>query len=231
VAEAEGGLTKVRLASVTTVSSTPDGPPGGERRRELILERRLSSTEAALTRPQNTVAETPENSWLLFSDPEGRFHFLHPQEFKNDTRGISSSTNRFTLVCERTRPPDLVVLGFLEGDAPKPETAFQPMLDGYRDKGFEVLMGGSKPLPPEGWENRKAYRVEAVLTPPAAKDGAPASSSGQRIHIDGYVVLFGTNASVTATVYTSRDDVEELRKTVERILQHFQLGPPVLTGR
>jgi hypothetical protein len=141
------------------------------------------------------------------------------------------SPDLLQLVRERGKTPDLIALGYVEGDQPKPEVAFQPMLDRYRDAGFEVLMGGSKRLPAESWgNNREAYRVEAVLTPPAPKEGAATATSGQRIHIDGYVVLFGTKAALTATVYTTREDVDALRSLVEQILQQFRLGKPAATA-
>ena len=61
---------------------------------ELILERRpLASLARAnapqpapLTLPETPPTQTEANSWLTYVDPEGRFDFRHPQEFRACTR-------------------------------------------------------------------------------------------------------------------------------------------------
>ena len=86
--EARGFVSRLRLAQATTL------PLEGESRlkqsisRELLLERRIpgqsgGSPEPALSPlPEASLSLTPANSWLLYDDPQGRFHFLHPQELR-----------------------------------------------------------------------------------------------------------------------------------------------------
>ena len=214
--EAIGGLTKVRLTAVTSMPATANSS-GGERQRELILERRLVSTEPALAPPEFPLETTVENSWLLYADPELRYHFQHPQDFKLELSSLGETADHFTLVREFGKTPDLIALTYLDGEQPKPEVVFKPMLERYRELGFEILPGALKRLPAEEWgDYAEVYRVEAVLTPPVGT-GAPVASQGGRVHFDGYVVLFNKNAALTATLYTAREDVAVLRNMVEQI--------------
>jgi len=227
--EAIGGITWVSLKSVTTVAATANSP-ASERRRDLLLERRLISTEQPLSAPDLQLEHTVENSWLLYVDPESRYHFQHPQDFKLEISSLGEKADHFTLVREFGKTPDLIALTYTEEDQPKPEVVFKPMLDRYRDLGFDIIPGAMKRMPADEWgDETEVYRVEAVLGPPPGA-GAPVAAVGGRVHFDGYVMLFNKKASLTATLYTAREDVGVLRTMVEQILKQFRTGPPTFIG-
>ena len=166
----------------------------------------------------------------MYADPELRYHFQHPQDFKLELSSLGETADHFTLVREFGKTPDLIALTYLDGEQPKPEVVFKPMLERYRELGFEILPGALKRLPAEEWgDYAEVYRVEAVLTPPVGT-GAPVASQGGRVHFDGYVVLFNKNAALTATLYTAREDVAVLRNMVEQILKQFKTGAPKLNA-
>ena len=83
--DAKGFISRVRLAHVLTAPL-----PGSEGRlkqtltHELVLERRLPAPDStpALDVPNPPPDLTVANSWLIFDDPQGRFHLLHPQELR-----------------------------------------------------------------------------------------------------------------------------------------------------
>ena len=86
--DAKGFISKLRLAQGMTLPQPEgDGRLKQSISRELVLERRTSSladgTESALL-PLPPTSPTPDaaNTWLLYDDPEGRFHFRHPQELQ-----------------------------------------------------------------------------------------------------------------------------------------------------
>jgi hypothetical protein len=46
-----------------------------------------------------------------------------------------------------------------------------------------------------------------------------------RLHVYGYVILFGRNDSLTANAATVQETTAGFRNTVEAILKTFKLGP------
>jgi hypothetical protein len=215
-----GGLLKVRLAQVTRIE-TVEGRPGGEQRRELILERRWPGQGTALNLPENQPTPTPENSWLTYIDPRGRFAFRHPQSFPIDARA-GSSTDALTLVRHVGDSPELVVLAPREGPAPLPDVAFQETLNRRRDAGFEILPGTTLRLPADGWPGvRSVDRVEATMTP--NEDQRSAVPGVKSIHFDGYLVVLDDNHWLAVEALTAQPGVQAFRDEVEAMLKTFRL--------
>ncbi len=61
-------------------------PPNGRLRqtvtRELIVDRRIDDPGEAAAAPRLSPEANEENSWLTYDDPQGKFHFRFPQEFR-----------------------------------------------------------------------------------------------------------------------------------------------------
>ena len=78
-----GEITDLRLAMTTT------GYVAESKKRlltthtnELVLERKR--VDRVLPAPPTPPAPTQDNSWLTYTDPDGRFHFRHPQDLKTE---------------------------------------------------------------------------------------------------------------------------------------------------
>ena len=52
-------------------------------RREVLLERRkLAGAGVATLEVPNPLPEPGKNTWLMYDEPQGRFHLLHPQDLR-----------------------------------------------------------------------------------------------------------------------------------------------------
>lgn len=217
---ASGGITSIRHAQVTSAAAVPEeGIPGFEQRRELVLRRRWPLQGAPLLVPTTPPAADDRNSWLVLADAKGRFHLRHPQTLRWDSS--ASGPDRVTLAQPRGSSPDLLVIDFLPDRQPKPDEAFRGAFDRYKEAGFEVLPLEPRGLPADQWPGLSAYRVEAVISPPAEAAALP------RTHLDGYLLLTGGPAAFQATALTSSaDEVQAYRALVEEVLKTLRLGRP-----
>jgi hypothetical protein len=219
---AAGGITSLRHVQVSTIAIDAEaGTPGFEQRRELLLERRWPIEGPPLLAPGAEVTATPQNSWLLYADSAGRFHFRHPQGLQLDPAAPGAGPDRIMLVQRRGEVPDMVAIAYLEGEPPRPEEAFQASFERYEAAGFEVLPLDPRPLPAEDWPGMTVHRVEAALTPPA---DAPTAV---RTHIDGYLLRTGgTGTFQVMALTTSADQVQAFRALVEDVLKTLATGRP-----
>ncbi len=218
--EAQGGITKVRLASAGRLPADPEtGEPGPTIRRELLLERRWPGDGPPLSAPDPRPEPTAQNSWLIYEDPKGRFHFQHPENIEIHQ---TDDPNHLELHRNDSNGFDLVELDFRPGSQPRPDTLFQQFFEEYRAFGLDVLPTASERLPAADWPEGEVYHVEAVLTPNRPTPGAPGRA---RFHLDAYLILFRQNASLSVRVRTAREEVKSVRKAVEQALATFRLGP------
>lgn len=221
---AMGGITKIRLSQISQVASMTNGPAGHELRRELVLERRWPTGSEGLAMPDSAVLASPENSWLLEVDAEGRFHFLHPQEFRPDANAPGASANQIRLIRFRGNVPELLTLTFESEKPLRVDSAFEESFAKYKESGFDVQPLPPKRLPADQWPNAEVYRVEAVLTPPA---DSSLLGGGKVVHFDGYLMQFGGNVAFeAAALTTSTDTVQAYRSVVEGILRTVRPGKP-----
>jgi hypothetical protein len=226
-----GGLSKIRLSQVSSTPSLGEGLPAVERRRQLVLERRWPGTGPELPILEEPPAETAANSWLEYTDPQGRFHFMHPQDLRTKDASELLPTVQAQLasgdviMLGRPRPEgeDVLTLFYLGGQQPKHEDLFQAGFEKYRAAGFQVDVGEATKLAAEDWEGVEATRIEAMLTAPA-NQSVPGAQS--RTQFDGYLLRFTQNASLMATSSTRQTEVGNFRNEVEQVLQTFRLGPP-----
>jgi hypothetical protein len=230
--DAKGYISKVRLAQAMTL---PLGEEDGRLKqtitRELLLERRISGQGdgSALPLPEANFAAGPANSWLLYDDPQGRFHFLHPQDLRIakvypeggvdllDRRPDGQDVLQIALI-PKTQDPQR---DRLAGDPIQQKKLLE---DQWKRQGQKVLPG------PAGWLsdpelarlNRKVYRIEAALVP--AED-SPETPPGGRIYLDHYIVQFSRNEVLKVIAMTTQDPHVPFSKVAELVIKTFDFGP------
>jgi hypothetical protein len=230
--DARGAITDLRLARTST-SAAPGGNGNGRLRMtmtwELTLQRDLVRTGAPLPVPNKAPAPTTANAWLTYDDPEGRFHFRHPQDMRpqagddfvqlgdnlaNSTQGRVVTIN----LLNKTGDP--------EKDALYRDPEYQKKLlnDEWARDHSDVLHGPAGWLPEATWSplKMKVYRIEA-----AQKPGDTANRNAARIFFDRYLVLFSRNESIVVDSFTGQDPPVTFRKQVEEILKTFVLSPSI----
>ena len=85
------------------------------------------------------------NSWLLYDDPQGRFHLLHPQELRVD----AYPDGGIDLIDRRPDGQDVITIGLIAktGDAQRDRNATDPIQvkkrleDQWKQRGDKVVPG------------------------------------------------------------------------------------------
>lgn len=233
--DAKGFISKLRLGQGMTLPLPEgDGRLKQSISRELFVERRVpgpsngGSDLALLPLPPASSSPSQANSWLVYDDPKGRFHFQYPQDLKVAPQAADGSV---LLADRRLDGSDLLHLAFLpriqntEQDrlATDPIQQKKKMEDKWKRERQQFRPG------PAGWLadpeftrlNRKVYRHEAALL--EAED-APGPIQGNRVYYDHYTVLFGQNAALDVTAMTKQDPHLNFIKTTESVIKSFRLG-------
>jgi hypothetical protein len=237
IVEARGAIIEVRLARAS--SSAVPGSNGRLRQAltwELSLQRRLGTGDP-LTVPAAAPTATEANSWLTYDDPQGRFHFRHPQDYldqkppflaKDDLIQLGDSaagSDEGRIITLRLQPKT----GKPEEDKANldPEAHVKDLNDEWLKSRQDVTRGPSGWLPDADWAPNKmrVYRIEAALRPKG-----PEGRNVPRIFLDYYLVVFTQNESLVVTAMTGQDPPQPFRKEVEAILRTFQLGPSKAAG-
>ncbi|AGA24947.1 hypothetical protein [Singulisphaera acidiphila] len=225
--DARGAIVELRMATSAVTPLPPSGRLRQSVTRELIIDRRIDDTGAALPLPEPAPVATEENSWLSYDDPQGKFHFRYPQEFRP---GRPPDDLSMELVRLRPGGPDtlefqrVIKTGDAEADRLNrdPEFHLKMLKEEWRQNKFNVIPGPHAWLPEANWAatNRKVYRAESVLK------GAATNGKGElRVHNDLYFVLFGRNESLVVTSNTVQDPATPFRNQVEAIIRTFDFGP------
>jgi hypothetical protein len=231
ILEARGWISQVRMGRVLSTPIANEGRFKQIVSRQLNLQRRLApppgaaegASPAALSVPETPPTATEANSWLLFDDPLGRFHFRHPQELKIE----KLFPDELHLVSVRPdRGSDVLVIFLVpeykdpqrDRKARDPETLRQQVKLDAEAKHFELLQGPAGWLPERDWAplKRKVYRLEAGIKPGAA----PA-----RYYQDDYLVLCARNQCIHVQAMTDREDHVPFRDQVEDVIATFEFGP------
>jgi len=189
-------------------------------KRELVFERKRPGSEPPLAITEPPPVATPENSWLTFADPKGRYHLRHPQEFQ--PKFFPDSPDSVTLA--RFRPDgsdDLLGLTYVANPRGRPEEAFKQRIEDWRKEGVEVLPGLSEKLPDAEWPGMAIYHMEAALTN-ANEPGRPAV----RRYYDAYEIQFSRNVNLIIAASTFLDDPSPFRAQVRAMLKTIKLGAP-----
>jgi len=234
IIDARGWISQAVMAQsrVTLIPDTDDRLKQTSTR-ELRLERRSATTRNApadgssptLTIPNPPPTANEANSWLVYDDPMGRFHFRHPQELELNSFDPSH------VVLVETNPKGHTILGIdLQPKGSDPARDRQNRDPDYhrsklrstweKDK-KDVVSGSTGWLPDADWSplKRKVYRIEAALKPKGQEAG-----NAQRLYLDYYLVLFTSNESVVVTAMTEQDSNLKLRDQSEKLIKSFEFG-------
>jgi hypothetical protein len=242
--DALGWISEVRLAK-STASPLAEGE--GRLRQtvtyELILARRpLSAVPnqaggsqlAPVNVPDPAPTRSEANSWLLYEDSDGRFHFRHPQELQLSPRRIDP--NFVELVDLRPEGTDVLNLEFpLGAEDPQGDRKFRDTTQFQRDvdarwtqhKEVEIVRGPVGWLQAAEWAPLKVYRVELAVK---AGGTAPGGRHVERIYFDYYLVLTQRNQCAHLESITVRDDHVTFRNVVETVIRSLQFGPSEWQG-
>src|SRR5271157_5375245 len=229
--DAKGYISKISMAQEITVPLPGnDGRLKQNVRRDLVLERKVvqaGELAVLLEVPSPEPEANESNSWLIYDDPQGRFHLLHPQELRVAN---SYPDGGIDLLDRRPDGQDAiqVSLNAKTGDPQRDRLAADPIQekqqleDEWKRRGEKVVPGPSGWLPEADWSQfkRKVFRIEAALIP--ATDG---SSSNERIYLDRYLVQFTRNEVLKMTAMTTRDPHVQFREAAESIIKSFEFGP------
>jgi hypothetical protein len=237
VVDARGRIIRVvMLWAVSDVLPDSDGRLKRTMTYQLNLGRKFDSTPDDAAGPKGPLAvpdpaPTPDesNSWLVYDDPGGKFHFFHPQSLLLSPRMIDPNAVEF-VDQNPGSGQDVFILRLPPGNT-DPEVdrkfrdaqQFQKEIDAdWAKSKLETLRGTSGWLADAEWAPRKVYRKELGVKTPAAEDGA---GGVQRIFIDNYLVLTSRNECFRAQSMTVRNDHVAFRTQAESMIKSFQFGP------
>jgi hypothetical protein len=167
---------------------------------------------------------------LIYNDPEGRFHFLFPQELRIERVYPDGVIDLVHHTPDGGR--DGILIGLLpkSKDPQKDRLAADPiqemkaLTDQWKKEGQEYVMGPTGWLPEAEWSTlrRKVHRSEAALK--RTDVVGPASKSG-RIYVDEYMVQFNRNEAVKVLAMTTQDPHLNFRNQAELVIKSFDFGP------
>jgi hypothetical protein len=201
--------------------------------RELVLERRRLPTRAGadgsnpgLNPPATPPADDESNSWVLYDDPKGRFHFRHPQELIHNP---STDPNFVDLVLVHPSGDSRLGINFQgktsdpvrDRQNRDPEFHRRRLYAIWEKQDKDVVRGSAGFLADPEWTDlkRKVYRAEVAVKPKGREPDA-----GERLYVDNYLVLFPNNESIVLMGWTEQDSNLKLRAHAEGIIKTFQLG-------
>jgi len=230
IVEAEGHISEVRMAESAVIPLDQEGRLKLTRSRELVLERRLGGESALAVVVPEAPIDDPAHTWVTYDEPQGRYHVAHPQGLRIAQVYPEGGVD---LVDRRLDGQDVVQLTLVPktGDAGKDRLAADPveqqkaLMDQWKKEGQDVLEGPAGWLDEADWKplNRKVYRIEAALKPPAEEGGPPIR--GGRIYLDRYIVQFTRDETLVVTAMTTRDPHVPFRDQVEDLIRSFAFGP------
>ena len=197
--------------------------------RELVLGRRPSvpradpgAGEAALSFSSPPPTADENNSWLLYDDPQGRFHFRHPQEM------VIEENNPNALQLQHVRrdgKTDTMVIVPVPKEADPaadrhwsdPQAFVRDIRQNAARAKHPIVKDQSGWLPEQDWAplKRKVYRYEAALEP---KDAS-------RYYMDEYLVLFTRGSRFMIHAMTDQEDHGPFRDQTEKVIKSLDLGP------
>ena len=235
IVDAKGYITKVLMGRTHTIPLDDRGRLQQIGTRELVLQRRRVVGQAgvgetaALPVPETPPAADEMNSWLLFDDPNGRFHFRHPQELAIDVH----QPDRIEMTYYRPGGglDALLVLPVAKQEDSQrarlsrdPQAFVRELKDTWQKKGHELVNGASGWLPEADWAplKRRVYRVETAIKP---KQEALKERNVARFYLDAYLVLFDRNDCIRVEALTDRENHVVLRDQAEKLIRSLALGP------
>ena len=227
ILEARGYIAKVQMGLSYSVPIDDTGRLQRLFNRGLVLARRkltdgANAASAPLPIPAAPPIADPVNSWIVYDDPQGRFHFRRPQELeitKHDPDGIQ---------LQYVRPgakADSLVLALAPRDPDPikdrkwtdPQAFVRDLQQNAARHEHKVVTGEMGWLPDKDWAplNRKVYRYEMALK----------TTNSSRFYDDAYLVLFTRGNRFHIHAMTDREDHRPFRDQAEQLIKSLELGP------
>ncbi len=234
VVTADGWIKRADL-SLVRVGSLPEGDGRLKHKFtiELTAERRPMTLAAGEPGPAPTPLTLPtapppvvgDNAWVVFDDPDGRFHFRHPQEYIKQRPAIPVPA-RFEFMDKRPGTGDaalVIVVPTKMGNATSEQVFRDPaglkkgLDEEWLKEQVTVTKGPAGWLDDAAWKDskRRVYRIESALK---QRDKNP-------VYADVYLVEFNQTQRIVVHSYTERTDHLVVRKNVEDVIRSFQWGP------
>ena len=223
--QARGAITELRMTSVTTTLLSGSSRLRRITTQQLTLGRQFVGTDAPLAIPEPLPTATEENSWLLYDDPDGIFHFRHPQEFQLGP--LTNPGDSVELLRGAPKAPDRMefLIQHKTGDAEAdrnnrtPDFHVKLLNESWRQAKQDILPGPMGWLPDAEWAplKMKVYRINAALRASGAKRDA-------RVYFDEYLVQFARDESLILKSTTVQDPPGPFRSQVEAVLKTFKMG-------
>ncbi|RUL88765.1 hypothetical protein [Tautonia sociabilis] len=203
--------------------------------RSLNLERRLQVEAGAVpSLPPSPPTPTPENSWVIYRDPDDRFLFRHPQDYRPASADPGDGD---TINLERRQvggvPDYLTFVFFPRGDVPpevRPEDFSQKIVEVWRSvpgRGVTIGRGAEGFLPEAQWPGMRVYRVELPLSYEPALYALADSGTA---YFSAYLIQLA-NGAVLEVEGLSERPPEAFRQETEAILKTFIVDPPPLRAQ
>jgi len=236
IIEARGWISQALMAQrLESLVPESDGRLKQSLTRELRLERRpLATTPNApaggLTPPEPPPTPTEANSWLVFEDPMGRFHFSHPQGLRPNP--YEMDPNVLQLVDRQLGAGQDVFILSLPPGAEDPQKdrlfrnpdQFRREIDAdWAKSKLEILRGPAGWLPDADWAPLRVYRKEIGVK---AEGTDEKGKRVERIYIDYYLVLAKRDECVHVQSMTKRDDHVAFRTQAESMIKSLQFTRP-----
>ncbi len=198
--------------------------------REVNLERRRTVPPGLIPPlPNPTPVPTRQNSWVVFRDPENRFLFEHPQDYRPAPADQSAGED---VVLQRVRidgvPDHMTFVFHPRGEVPaelRPDPFVQRMIEGWRSvppPGVTVGQGSEGWLPEAEWGGKRVYRLELPLS---YVPEAFAVQDAGRAYSSAYLIQLPNGAALEVMSLTEGSPVE-FREQVEDVLRSFEVDPP-----
>ncbi len=228
VIEARGRISSVRMGRVLWFPLAPNSRLKQTVYRDLVLERRPSTTPLSL--PSSPPTADKANSWVLYDDPEGRFHLIHPQ-YLVPKPGEPLNPNGVDLVDQDLARGEDAIRIMLPPKGGDPQSTLdyrnadamvRKINDYLNEVGSPIVRGHSGWLPEADWaeSGRKVYHHEVALKLQAQEDGRD-----HRLYLDYYLVLFRRNVGIRIDVMTKRDDHVAFRRQAQELIRSLALEP------
>jgi hypothetical protein len=236
IVEARGRISSVKMGRVLWIPIDNNGRIKQTIYRDLVLERRpVKPPTPPLDLPSSPPIANQANSWVLYDDPHGRFHFTHPQ-YLVPKPGDSFNPNGVDLVDQDLGRGEDVIRIMLppKGGSPQsmldyrsPDAMVRTINDYLNEAGSPIVPGHSGWLPEADWARlgRKVYHHEVAAKLEGQEDGRE-----HRLYLDYYLVLFRRDVGIRIDVMTRRDDHAAFREQALTLIKSLDLEPSKGSG-
>jgi hypothetical protein len=231
IVDAHGRITKIRMGRVQWFPIDETGRLRQINSSDVILERRPVKPPTVELPP---LAKPPvaneTNSWVVYDDPKGRFHFRYPQDMMPRPGNPQFNRNGIDLVSLdaahgndiiRIVLPPMVEEPGGNQEFRDPGVMVRNSTGFLKEKGWPYFIGHSGWLPEADWAplGRKVFDHEV------AADLTDSEGGKLRVYADYFLVHFERNLRVRIDVLTRRDDHAAFRKTALDLIRSFKTGP------